>query len=131
MARGTTLEPEARRRYEEISGPSVTPTCLQSNKYEWQLASLDGLSTDRSTVVETKVGDSVYKKTANTRQVHKYYIGQLQHILAMTNLPYIDFCCWLRKLPEILLRIERDDSYIARLIAAEKVFWQQLLTQRR
>lgn len=131
MARGTALEPEARRRYEEISGISVEPACLQSTKHEWQRGSLDGLSADRNTVVEIKVGDSVYKNTASTRQVPRYYVGQLQHILAITELPHIDFFCWLPNRPEIRLRVMRDDSYIARLIAAEKEFWQQLLTQGR
>jgi putative phage-type endonuclease len=131
MARGTALEPEARRRYERISGNSVEPACLQSNKHAWQRASLDGLSADRNTVVEIKVGDSVYKNTASTRQVPRYYVGQLQHILAVTALPHIDFFCWLPNRPEIGLRVMRDDSYIARLIAAEQNFWQQLLAQGR
>ena len=131
MARGSALEPEARKRYETITGNRVAPVCLQSCKHEWQRASLDGLSPDGNTVIEIKVGDSVYKKTASTRQVPRYYVGQLQHILAVTNLPHIDFFCWLPKLPEIHLRIERDDRYITRLIVAEQAFWQQLLTQRR
>lgn len=131
MARGTALEPEARRRYEEISGNSVAPACLQSNNHEWQRASLDGLSADMNTVVEIKVGNSVYKNTASTRQVPRYYVGQLQHILAVTALPHIDFFCWLPNRPEIQLRVKRDDVYIARLIAAEQNFWQQLLAQGR
>lgn len=131
MARGSALEPEARRRYEALCGIRVAPVCLQSNKHEWQRASLDGLSADANTVVEIKCGDSVYKKTASTRQVPRYYVGQLQHILAVTALPHIDFFCWLPNRPEIRLRVMRDESYIARLIAAEQQFWQQLRTQGR
>jgi len=127
MARGTALEPEARQRYETITGNRVHPACLQSNIHEWQRASLDGLSPDGRTVVEIKCGDSVYRKTASNRQVPSYYFGQLQHILAVTDLSCIDFFCWLPKLPEIHLNIKRDDQYIARLIAAEQTFWQQLL----
>jgi putative phage-type endonuclease len=131
MARGSALEPEARKRYEALSGISVPPACLQSNQYEWQRASLDGLSPDGSAVVEIKCGDSVYKKTASTRQVPRYYVGQLQHILAVTDLPYIDFFCWLPKLPEIHLHIDRDESYITRLIVAERAFWDQFMNQTR
>ena len=131
MARGTALEPEARKRYEVISKVRVVPACLQSNAHQWQRASVDGLATDGNAVVEIKCGESVYKNTARSRQVPSYYIGQLQHILAVTNLSHIEFFCWLPNLPEIHLRIERDNSYIARLIVAEQTFWQQVIKQKR
>ena len=130
MARGTALEPEARKRYEAISEVCVTPACLQSNRHEWQRASVDGLAEDGNAVVEIKCGEVVYKKTAGSGQVPGYYIGQLQHILAVTELPHIDFFCWLPNRPEIHLRIKRDDHYIARLIVAEQEFWQRLVGQK-
>ncbi len=131
MARGTALEPEARKRYETVSKIRVVPACLQSNRHYWQRASVDGLATNGNAVVEIKCGESVYKKTASSRQVPSYYIGQLQHILAVSDLPEIDFFCWLPNLPEIHLRIKRDDRYIARLIVAEQAFWQQFIKQKR
>lgn len=130
MERGTALEPEARKRYEEISKISVVPACLQSSKFQWLRASVDGLAAEGSAVVEIKCGESVYKRTASTRQVPSYYVGQLQHILAVTDLPHMDFFCWLPNLSEIQLRINRDDQYIARLIIAEQAFWQQLKEKR-
>ncbi len=130
-ARGTALEPEARQRYEAISKVRVAPACLQSIKHKWQRASVDGLAANGSAVVEIKCGESVYKKTASSRQVPSYYIGQLQHILSVTELPHIDFFCWLPNRQEIHLRIKRDDRYIARLVVAEQAFWQQLIKQKR
>ncbi len=130
MARGTALEPKARKQYEAISKVCVAPACLQSNKHSWQRASVDGLAADGNVVVEIKCGESVYKRTARSRQVPSYYIGQLQHILAVTELPYIDFFCWLPNLPEIHLSIKRDDRYIARLIVAEQAFWQQVMKKK-
>ena len=130
MARGTVLEPEARQRYEAMSKVRVAPACLQSNTHKWQRASVDGMAADGSAVVEIKCGESVYKKTARSRRVPGYYIGQLQHILAVTDLPHIDFFCWLPNLPEIHLRIKRDDSYIARLIVIEQAFWHQFKKEK-
>lgn len=127
MARGTALEPEARRRYESMTRISVAPACLQSTKHEWQRASVDGLATDGSAVVEIKCGESVYAKTAGGGRVPSYYVGQLQHILAVTALPQIDFFCWLPNRPEVHLRVKRDDRYIARLLVAEEAFWQKLM----
>ena len=131
MARGTALEPEARTRYELFSKIRVEPACLQSTRHAWQRASVDGLALNGSAVVEIKCGESVHKKTAATRQVPDYYMGQLQHILAVTGLPYIDFFCYLPLRPEVHLRIKRNDAYIARLISAEQSFWRQLVKQRR
>ena len=130
MARGTALEPEARKQYETVRNIRVAPACLQSTAHEWLRASVDGLAADGSVVVEIKCGESTYRKTAGSRQVPDYYVGQLQHILAVTGLPHIDFFCWLPKLPEIHLRIERDDRYIARLVVAEQAFWR-LIRQKR
>ena len=129
-ARGTELEPEARKRYELINNVRVEPACLQSAKYTWQRASVDGMDLNGSAVVEIKCGESVYKKTAATRQVPLYYVGQLQHILAVTGLPCIDFFCYLPLYPEVHLLVKRDDNYIARLISAEESFWQRLVKQR-
>lgn len=129
MARGMALEPEARARYEAKIGTSVVPTCLQSVKYEWLRASVDGLATDGSALVEIKCGESVYRKASATRKVPDYYYGQLQHMLALTNFQSIDFFCYWPKRPEVHLRIARDDGYIARLLDAEYKFWQKVLAR--
>jgi putative phage-type endonuclease len=130
MARGTALEPEARKHYETVRNIRVAPACLQSTAHEWLRASVDGLAADGSVVVEIKCGESAYRKTAGSRQAPDYYVGQLQHILAVTGLPHIDFFCWLPTLPGIHLRIERDDRYISRLLVSEQAFWQ-LIRQGR
>ena len=131
MAKGTALEPEARKRYETKVGIHVVPACLQSVKYEWLRASVDGLATDGSTIVEIKCGKSVYHKTSTSRAVPDYYYGQLQHILSITNFQSVDFYCYWPERPEVHLRIARDDSYIKRLLDAEYLFWQKILKNRK
>lgn len=126
MARGTALEPEARRLYEETTGVVVRPVCLQSTTYDWLRASVDGLSEDRRFVVEIKCGESVYEKSASTRRVPRYYLGQLQHILAVTGLEAIDFWCYLPQRPIVHLLVERDEDYINKLLVAEEKFWNEL-----
>jgi putative phage-type endonuclease len=130
MARGTALEPEARKSYEGRSGVCVVPACLQSAKYEWLRASVDGLCVNGKVVVEIKCGESVYRNSSMTRKVPDYYVGQLQHILAVTELPSIDFWCYLPGRPEVHLKMARDDGYIKRLLDAEALFWQQIVKQR-
>lgn len=130
MARGTALEPEARKSYESRSGVCVVPACLQSVKHDWLRASVDGLAVNGSTVVEIKCGESVYRKSSTTWKVPDYYVGQLQHILAITHLPSIDFWCYLPGRPEVHLRVARDDGYIQRLLEVEALFWQEIVKKR-
>lgn len=127
MALGTALEPQARRRFISQSGIVVQPACLQSLRYEWLRASVDGISADGKSVAELKCGESVYRRTAQGGCVPHYYYGQLQHILAITGLPSIHFFCHFPGQRDILLNVKRDDAYIERLLVAEYSFWQQVL----
>ena len=126
MARGTQLEPEARRAYIEKTGNQVSPACLQSNQYGWLRASVDGISADGGSAVEIKCGDSAYRKTAEYGSPPDYYYGQLQHIIAVAGLAAIDFWCYLPDRPGILVRVDRDDDYIERMVLAEYEFWGQV-----
>jgi putative phage-type endonuclease len=131
MARGTALEPEARKCYERKFGVRIAAACLQSIKYEWLRASVDGLAADGSAVVEIKCGESVYRKASTTRDVPDYYFGQLQHILAVTGLHEIDFWCYLPSRPEVHIAVARDEGYIKRMLEIEHAFWQQVLSHRK
>ena len=126
MAFGTATEPEARARYVATLGVAVEPACVQSHGREWLRASLDGLSVDGLRVVEIKCGKSVYAATARTGRPPRYYVGQLQHILAVTELEAIDFWCYWPGEPEVRVRVGRDDAYIGRLMAAEEAFWLEV-----
>jgi len=125
MARGTMLEPEARKKYILKRGIDVQPACLQSKQYEWLRASVDGLSADGNVIVEIKCGNSTYRSTAMSGKVPSHYYGQLQHILAVTGLASLDFWCYSPGRPELLVTVNRDDGYIARLLKAEESFWQK------
>lgn len=130
MMRGSALEPEARRRFENKLGVTFLPACLQSSNFEWLRASVDGLAVDGSVVVEIKCGESVYKKTFSSGKVPVYYYGQLQHILAVTGMSVIDFWCYLPNRPELHLRVDRDETYINRMLDLECRFWETLKARR-
>ena len=126
MVLGTQLEPEARRRYIAKTGRVVSPVCLQSTRHDWLRASLDGFSINHDAVVEIKCGQSVYRRASQSRSVPEYYYGQMQHILAVTDLDLLDFWCYWPGCAELLLPVERDDAYIERLLNRELEFWSQV-----
>jgi putative phage-type endonuclease len=123
MARGTELEPEARRLYVAKTGREVRPACLQSTRYDWLRASLDGLTINHDAVVEIKCGQSAYRTASQTRSVPDYYYGQMQHILAVTGLDSLDFWCYWPGYPALLIPVPRNVAYIERLLNRELEFW--------
>ena len=129
MARGTELEPEARQLYIAKTGRNVRPVCLQSTRYDWLRASLDGLAIDHDAhdaVVEIKCGQSAYRIASQTRSVPDYYYGQMQHILAVTGLDSLYFWCYWPDSTPVLIPVPRDVSYIERLLKTELEFWNQV-----
>ncbi len=129
MKRGAELEPEARASYEKKLGISMTPLCLQSNTHSWMRASVDGLSSCGKKVIEIKCGEGAYFLTSATGAVPGYYRAQLQHILAVTGLPAIDYWSYSPGRPEIHIIVERDDAYIEHMIELEQIFWLELQKQ--
>ena len=113
--RGTELEPQARSLYEESKGVSVAPSVLQNKLRPWQAAS------------EIKCGIKAYEHTAQTGHVPHHYYGQLQHILAVSGLSFIDYFCYKPESGGILVEVERDEPYINRLLVAEETFCQLLI----
>jgi len=127
MSRGNALEPEARRLYAGHTGHNVAPACLQSNRYEWLRASVDGICFTAGAVVEIKCGDKAYAHSSEKRAVPRYYYGQLQHILAVTGYPRIDFWCWVPGRQPQHIEITRDEPYIDRMLDTEAAFWDEVL----
>ncbi|MFA5519016.1 MAG: YqaJ viral recombinase family protein [Spirochaetota bacterium] len=130
MKRGSALEPEARMCYERVKGITFRPLCVESVERPWMRASLDGLSINGQCVVEIKCGTSVYKYTAKNQKPPRYYIGQLQHILAITGLTEVDFWCYLPEERPVHLIVPRNDQYIRDLLIKEELFWNDFSRER-
>ena len=128
--RGSDLEPDARRRYMAKTGKQVIAACIQSSRYDWLRASVDGLSLTHDSVVEISCGSSIYWRTAKSLRVPPYCFGQLQHILAVTGFESVDFWCCSPGCNDLLLRVERDDVYIERLLELEGEFWKHVAMRR-
>ncbi len=116
----------ARRAYAQHIDDVVAPVCVQNIERPWLRASLDGMTWDGSRIVEIKCGRHVYRETAMFRSVPRQYVGQVQHIMAVTGVAQIDFWCYWPGCVPVLITGERDALYIRRLIAAEELIWARL-----
>ncbi len=124
--RSATQERKAREHYCRTNNRVIIPTCVQSLARPWQRASLDGLTADGHRAVEIKCGKATYATVAARRKPARQHFAQLQHIMAVTGLPAVDYWCYSSSQPALLLEVERDERYIDRLIAAEEIFWRRL-----
>jgi putative phage-type endonuclease len=127
--RGAQLEPAARSLYESRIKRKVPPAVLQRRDRVWQGASVDGIDNMGSRVVEIKCGESVYRHVARFKAPPTYYMGQLQHILAVTELDEIHLFCYWPGYPEIMINVPRDQVYIGRLIEKEEAFFKRVRCQ--
>jgi putative phage-type endonuclease len=126
MARGIEDEPDARQQYAIRTGRTVGPACLQSTRYEWLRASLDGFASTHDGVVEIKCGEKNYLGVSQYGHIPPWHRGQLQHILAVTGFDCIDFFSYSRNCDGILLTERRDEAYIERLLDRELQFWNHV-----
>jgi putative phage-type endonuclease len=132
MARGKRLEPLARLKYQQITGIRVRPVCVVHDELPWLRASLDGLSEDGQIVLEIKCPNDKAHFTALRGNVPAYYFAQTQHQLAVTGCPVLHYWSYTDSddfAPEeqvALVKVLPNREYIERLVARERLLWEEL-----
>lgn len=85
MARGIALEESARERFQDKTGILMMPQVVLSSEREWQMASLDGISFDGTSILEIKHANKEVFEMAVQGDVPDYYMIQIQHALDTTG----------------------------------------------
>jgi len=126
---GNSLEGDARKSLEKKFKLELKPTIVQDSKEPYLAASLDAMCSYHENLFEIKAGVKAYEHTKMTKRVPDYYIGQLQHMLMVTELESLTYAVYRPDKPLLTLKINRDDSYIKRLRKKEKEFIQELVNR--
>ena len=129
MAFGHRMEPVVADAYAESSGTNlVNDTNLYAHpEHKFMLANLDrlilGSDGKPSSVLEIKTSANPYSWDDG---VPAYYVSQVQHYMAVTNLPTSVVAVLLQGKEMRDYEVPRDNAYIDRLIEMESKFWDEV-----
>lgn len=85
MARGSALEESARERFQEKMGIMMLPKVVLHHERKWQMASLDGITFDGTSILEIKHANKEVHEMAIQGNLPIYYMIQIQHALDTTG----------------------------------------------
>ena len=125
MRRGHELEPIARQAYIDHTGNYVEPSVEFHQEHKWMMASLDGVTPDKSIAVEIKCPGKVDHALAAQGEIPQKYFAQLQHQLAVLNLNNLHYFSY-KDGEYHLIDVPRDEKYIKKMIEKEQKFWDCL-----
>src|SRR3990167_1257272 len=127
MNRGHELEGAARTLAMDMLGCELNPMCIEHDKRSWQSASLDGIDSARSFIVEIKTGGAAALERARNGVIPDYHYCQIQHQLEVSGL---DRCVYLffDGKDGYPIDVNRNTPYINQLNEAEELFWNRLLS---
>lgn len=129
MQRGHDLEQKARDFFEIESRIPIYPKVVLHPVLDWMMASIDGMSADGQTVVEIKCPGTSDHSIAKKGEIPAKYIPQLQHQMAVCQVNHM-FYLSFDGTEGVIIPVERDDSYIMKLVEAEMSFWDCMNTFR-
>ena len=130
------MEAEARQAFETMyetiymDQVHVIPYVVQSDMYDWMIASLDGLDTEKGVMVEIKCPGPKDHELAMSGKIPKHYIPQLQHQLLVTGLDKMLYFSYRQgDSHPVLLEYSIDKSLSSKLIREEAKFLNCMLTK--
>ena len=125
---GKVLESIVKREFTERTGLKVRArnAILQSEKYPFMLANLDGvINEDGKTVIFEAKTASAYKKEQWEGGIPKEYMFQLQHYMAVTGYHKAYIAALVGGNHLIMHEVYEDEEMIRYIVEMEQEFWQK------
>lgn len=126
MKRGIILEAEALKLFSAKMNIYFKPDVIVSEERPWQIASLDGISDDRSLIVEIKCGGADLHDKALIGVIPVYYMAQIQHQISVVN-PLKAFYCSFNGQEIVIIEVNPDVNFIKEMLDKEEKFWELLV----
>lgn len=123
MQRGIDLEPIARALFNEINSKNTEPSVIFHKKFEWMIASLDGMSEDGKTIVEIKCPGKKDHDIARSGKIPEKYYPQIQHQIEVAGVDAAYYFSFDGQ-DGVTIKVDRDQEYIDKMIAEELKFYE-------
>ncbi len=125
MTRGKIMESEAREWLEKELELDLPAKRVFSKKYDWMMASFDGINESKKIAVEIKCPGKKDHSAAEKGEIPKKYYPQLQHQMLVAEL---DKMIYLSYSPgsEYVIYVDFDPDYAKEMIHKEKDFFARL-----
>lgn len=127
MRRGKELEPIALEACCKIIGKNFYPAVVTHDRYPWAMASLDGISQDRTSICEIKCMGKANHEEALGGHVKELYNCQMQWQMFVTELYGCSYFAFSKE-SNHLMTIFRDQDLINKMIPAAEKFLKCLDT---
>lgn len=128
MRWGTLLEPVIKQEYAERTGREViAPGFLRHHQHQFMVANVDGITRD-DRVVEVKTSRSADGwGEPGSDQVPEDYLLQVQHYMAVTELPVADIAVLIGGSDFRIYTVPADAELQAMMVDAEAAFWRTVV----
>lgn len=126
IQKGIDTEDEALKAFTKVTGIKMNPLCVTHGQYPFLRASLDGIDKKLKNAVEIKCPSLTKFYKAKKGIVLDYYYTQMQSQLACSGLEEMYYWVYREKEGGALIKIPRNDDYIAELVRRAEIFWQRV-----
>lgn len=128
MERGISLEKKALEWTQNMLGHQLTDAFVQSDTFDWAIASLDGISEDGKILVEIKCPGNKVHQQHLAANIADYYHCQMQHQMMVTD---CDICHFVSFDGEdgVVIIVPRDEEFIKDMLLEEFRFLHLLHMQ--
>ncbi len=123
MQRGLDLQDSALECFEKITGIAMFPEMRVHPKYDYMIASLDGISLDGQHMVEIKCPGEKAHAMALSGKIPDYYYPQLQHQLAVVGHEHMYYFSFDGEMG-VVLDVYTNEQYIIDMLYKEGKFWE-------
>lgn len=123
MQRGKDLEPIARDIFSRNTGITMKSAVIESSEYSILGASLDGISSNKTMILEIKCGGEKLHALAKDSIIPEYYMDQIQHQILVTRAVkafYLSF----DGVDGIIISVSPDPSFEERFLKKAREFWK-------
>lgn len=131
MARGTHMEPEARRFYEFSRDVEVSEAGFLKTDDERFGCSPDAMVGEEGGLELKSPAAKTQVKWLLSEKVPVEHLAQCHGFLLVTGRDWIDFLSYCPPLPELLVRVVRDEKTDALQAALDKFWGQYLVAQEK